>query len=459
MYYADILNGIMLVLTGGILALMLVSSILEKEKRAALLSFLFMLSVSATWVLLTLYNHVSWVRTANFALLAGAGAFGLLSLLKFFPKRQVRDLSNVQRYDERDAMFSRNNLQYYPDLMERYYSAHPDKKEVDARIHEKTELGEPGSVYYDPYVSPVFEAAFGYLARTRPASKGDPNPNPPKTGTLDKEKLARTIAETARLYGAVDVGFVPLEPYHFYTHTGRRAEDWGQEVTNNHKTAVVIVVAMDVDMIKEAPGLPVIMESARQYVESAKIASIIAQYLRDLGFQARAHTDGNYEVLCVPLAVEAGLGVLGRIGIFMHPVYGPCVRISAVTTELELPASKLPAQPESMKTMEFFCDICKKCARNCPTQSICINGEPRSRGFTHWGINQETCFAYWKHTGTDCGFCIRVCPYTKPDTLIHRLVRFYISRNPVNQRIALFMDDLFYKRFPKTAPPAARGSF
>lgn len=449
MDFVDILNGVMLVLSGIVLALILVSSIIEKEKRAALLSLVFLVAASAAWVLLTLFNGTPLVRTINIAFLAVSAAFGLLSLLKFFPVRQVRDLSNARQYDERDAMFSRNNLQSYPELMERYYSANPDKKEIDARIHEKTELGEPGAVYYDSYISPVCDAALGYLARTRSASKGEPNPNPPDPAALDKEKLARTIAETARLYGAVDVGFVSLESYHFYSHTGRRAEDWGQEVNSLHKTAVVIVVAMDVEMIKDAPGLPVIIESSRQYVESAKIANIIAQYLRDLGFDSRAHTDGNYEVLCVPLAVDAGLGVLGRIGIFMHPVHGPCVRISAVTTELELPAANELNRLKSMETIEFFCDICKKCADNCPTQSICPGEEPESRGFTHWGINQETCYSYWKHIGTDCGFCIRVCPYTKPDTLIHKMVRFYISRNPMNQRIALFMDDLFYKRFPK----------
>lgn len=49
----------------------------------------------------------------------------------------------------------------------------------------------------------------------------------------------------------------------------------------------------------------------------------------------------------------------------------------------------------------------------------------------------------------DCGMCISVCPYTKPDSLAHRLVQFYISRNSVNQQIALFMDDLLYGRRKK----------
>jgi len=73
----------------------------------------------------------------------------------------------------------------------------------------------------------------------------------------------------------------------------------------------------------------------------------------------------------------------------------------------------------------------------------------------HWSIQQEKCFSYWKTTGSDCGVCISVCPYTKPNTLIHKFVRFYISRNILNQKIALFMDDLLYgrtKTIPKTNP-------
>jgi len=98
--------------------------------------------------------------------------------------------------------------------------------------------------------------------------------------------------------------------------------------------------------------------------------------------------------------------------------------------------------------MEKFCLICKKCADNCPTLSISEEDEEpiNSRGIKLWSIDQEKCFSYWKTIGTDCGICIRVCPYTKPNTFIHKLVRSYISRNPINQRIALLMDDLFYSR-------------
>jgi reductive dehalogenase len=249
------------------------------------------------------------------------------------------------------------------------------------------------------------------------------------------------IKNIARYYGAVDVGITRVEPYHVYSFAGRREENWGTQIDLEHKSAIVVVVAMDFKMMKQAPSLPAILESSRRYVEVAKIANIIAEYLRQIGYKARAHTDGNYETLCVPLAVDSGLGELGRMGILVHPQFGPCVRLSVVTTELEL----IPSEIKKFHIKEF-CRICKKCAENCPTNSIVMEEEPETRGFVHWTIEQEKCFGFWKNAGTDCGFCIRVCPYTKPDTLLHKLVRFYISRNTLNQRIALFLDDLLYGR-------------
>ena len=188
-----------------------------------------------------------------------------------------------------------------------------------------------------------------------------------------------------------------------------------------------------------------LQESAQKYVEAAKISNIVAAYIRQFGYRARAHNDANYDVLCVPIAVESGLGELGRMGLFMHRTHGPCVRLAIVTTDLELPDS--PQKPDLY--MGEFCRICKKCADNCPSKSISKGEEPSSRNVRHWSILQEKCFSYWKTIGSDCGLCISACPYTKPDTLIHKAVRFYISRNPLNQKIALLMDDLLYGRYKK----------
>jgi ferredoxin len=438
-------NWIVFAISEALLMLFLVSSLLEREKRAAIISLAVVVVNSGLWIALNLFMHFKWVFFLNFALLILLVVFVIVSLIKFFPLANQRDLSAVRPFDERDHMFSRNNLKSHPQLAKKYYAAHPEKKEIDAKIHSKPGFEEPGRVFYDSLYTPVFDAVFYHLKQTRSAARGEPSAEKKK---VNKEKLAQVVQETARYYGAVDVGITSLKPYHLYSHAGRHAEDWGKKIKNNHRTAIVIVVAMDVDMIKSAPALPVVLESSRQYVEAAKIANIIAAYIRYLGYAARAHIDGNYQLMCVPAAVDAGLGTLGRIGLLMHPVYGPCVRISAVTTELELPPTSTTKNSHTwnLRTIDHFCDICKKCADNCPTQSICKGEEPSSRGFRHWSINQETCYSYWKTIGTDCGFCIRVCPYTKPNTLMHKLVRFYISRNTLNQRIALFLDDLFYSR-------------
>ena len=439
------INWIVFALSEALLILLLVSSLLEKEKRAVIFSLSAVVANPVFWTLLNLFIHLKWILFLNLALLILLVVFVIVSFIKFFPSPDQRDLSGIQPFDERDHMFSRNNLKAHPHLAEQYYAAHPEKKEIDDKIHMKPEIEEPGRVFYDSQYTPVFDAVFYHLKQNRSAAWGEPLGEKKK---VDKEKLAKVVQNIARYYGAVDIGITSLKPYHLYSHAGRHAENWGEKIENNHCTVISIVVAMDVDMIKSAPALPVAQESARQYVEAAKIANIIAAYIRYLGYAARAHIDGNYHLMCVPAAVDAGLGALGRMGLLMHPVYGPCVRISAVTTELELAPTinTKNSTTWNLSTIDHFCDICKKCADNCPTQSIYKEEEPSSRGFRHWSINQETCFSYWKTLGTDCGFCIRVCPYTKPDTLIHKLIRFYISRNSLNQRIALLMDDLFYGR-------------
>lgn len=435
-----VINFVLLAASDAFLLLLVLAGVREREYRAAAISFLILLVNSSLWAAFLVFAHVPVIFSVNLAVVAALFCFIFISLLTFFPQREERDTSNIQRYDERDNMFARNNLKYHPELAARYYDSHPEKRATDRKIHEKPGLGEPGAAYYDPLVSPVFDAAFTYLSRTRFAAVGE---TPKEKKKIDKEKISEIIAAVARFYGAVDVGITPLRAYHFYSHAGRHSKNWGEPIESSHRWAVVIAAAMDIAMIKQAPALPVILESSRQYVECAKIAHIIAQYLRGFGCDARSHSDGNYQVLCVPLAVDAGLGELSRMGIFLHPVFGPCVRLSVVTTEVELAPTH---KEKSAYRIEEFCRVCKKCADNCPSKAIPTGEEPSSRGVRHWSIDQERCFSLWKSMGTDCAFCISVCPYTKPDTLVHKLVRFYISRSSLNQRIALFFDDLLYGR-------------
>lgn len=443
----SVLNLVVLAASSIFFFILAFSSYREKEIRAACISLASMIVNGVIWAVFL--SGIEALTPINIIVLFFLGGFGLISVLPFFPgKSGGRDLSAIEPYDERDNMFARNNIQHHPDLMEKYYQMRPANRTIDQQIHAKPEFGEKAQLFHDAYTAPCYEAAFEFLERSIPLSNGE---TAPEKKPIDKETFCATIAEFAKFYGACDVSFVKLKDHHFYSRKGRHAHHWGDPTDREYDTGIVIAVPMRVNMIKKGPTSTVLQESAQKYVEAAKISNILAGYIRMFGYRARAHNDANYDTLCVPAAVESGMGELGRMGILMHRVHGPCIRLALVTTELSLPESE-SGRPMFMGE---FCKICKKCADNCPSGSITHGDEPVSRNVRHWSIKQEQCFSYWKTIGSDCGLCIAVCPYTKPDTLIHKFVRLYISRNIVNQKIALFMDDLLYgrqKELPKTNP-------
>ena len=411
------------------------TSLAEKENRAFWVSGGLTLSAAVFWIAIPAAG-----TGVNLAVILFLIAFSIVSFVRFFPSpaKQPRGVPSIQ-YDERDTMFARNNIQHYPDLMEQYFNMRPETRSTDLQIHNKPEFGSPEQRFHDDYTAPVYDAAFEYLAQTIPLSDGVPSPEQKE---VDKTKFAACLKDMVHCYGGCDTGIIPLASHHFYSHKGRHADNFGDKTDQTYKTAIVIVVPMRTVMLKQSPTASVIQESAQKYVEAAKISNIMAGYIRKFGYRARAHNDANYETLCVPLAVESGMGELGRMGLFMHKVYGPCVRLAVVTTDLELP----PTRADRDLNMAHFCRICKKCADNCPSGSVLTGDEPESRGCRHWSIDQERCFSYWKSIGSDCGQCVSVCPYTKPDTIMHKLVRHYISRNALNQHIALLFDDLLYGR-------------
>ncbi len=159
---------------------------------------------------------------------------------------------------------------------------------------------------------------------------------------------------------------------------------------------------MSKEMLDTAPNAPTISESAMQYLEVGKLAVQLAAFIRNLGYSAKAHIDGNYDVVCPLVAKDAGLGEIGRMGLLMTPNLGPRVRIAVVTTSLEL----IPSKKEDKNSVIDFCIKCKKCATTCPAQAISFTDRTKINDVLRWQINQESCFTYWTKTGTDCGKCI-----------------------------------------------------
>jgi reductive dehalogenase len=205
---------------------------------------------------------------------------------------------------------------------------------------------------------------------------------------------------------------------------------------------------MDHEMMQSAPLGTSVMESSEQYLGSGVLALKLAAYIRDMGYDATAHIDGNYELICPLVAVDAGLGVIGRMGLLMTPDLGPRVRISVVSTSMPLIQS--PSKPD--RTTLHFCDLCKKCADNCPVAAIPKGPQTKTEDISRWQISSEKCYHFWTVSGTDCGRCLTVCPYSHPDDWFHRFIRWGIKNNLLFRHLAVKLDNVFYGRKPSIRP-------
>jgi len=205
---------------------------------------------------------------------------------------------------------------------------------------------------------------------------------------------------------------------------------------------------MDFDIIGCAPHSPTAFESMMEYAKATFISIQIASYIANLGYSATANHLRHYELVLVPLAVDAGLGELGRIGYLMTKEFGPRVRLGAVSTDLAL----IPDQPVDIG-VEDFCKICKKCAVCCPSRSIPFEDQAVNNGILRWKLDEESCFNYWGNCGTDCNICMRVCPWSHYRSFPHNFIREMISCNKFSRRVFSVMDDIFYGKNPKSKKP------
>jgi len=371
--------------------------------------------------------------------------FAVIILILFLPIRGNKIESDVpnNRIDERDTMFSRNELKEGTERFEEYYENDPDKKILDDKFHKRPGLLKHGTTYYNPFHFAAADSSFDTIAELHSMVEGESSDNLVK---VNDEEITQFIKNWSVKLGAKDCGVTEIKEYHLYT-TGGRKERYGKPVVNNHKYAIAFTTEMDKTMIHSAPTGSIVMESAQQYLDSGTVAIQVAQFIRTLGYSARAHIDGNYQVVCPLVARDAGLGEIGRMGLLMTPKLGPRVRISVVTTDLPL----LVDERKPDYSVTDFCKMCKKCAVACPSKAISFEDKKDIDGVNRWQINSESCYTLWCTFGTDCGRCVAVCPYSHPDNLFHNIVRFGIRNSKIYRWFAVKMDDAIYGKKPPTA--------
>ncbi len=106
-------------------------------------------------------------------------------------------------------------------------------------------------------------------------------------------------------------------------------------------------------------------------------------------------------------AIMAGMGWIGKNGLFIHREYGPRVRLGTVLTDFELPGGNT--------ILESKCSSCNRCVNACPAMALSGN-EWQIGAEREQIVDAKACSEYmnqnFKHIGRGsvCGICINVCP-------------------------------------------------
>ena len=267
------------------------------------------------------------------------------------------------------------------------------------------------------------------------------------------EEASKVVTKAGRFYGATKVGFCELDKRWVYsnTHDGRpivfedAVEGYETDekvvIPNSHKYVIAIAVPMEFIENSYAPTT-IEVTSNMGYSRMHVTAGSLAEFIRGLGYHAIPM--GNDTAISVPIAIQAGLGHVGRNGRLITWERGPLVRLCKIFTDLPLAQS-----PQAPAGIIEFCEVCKKCAKHCPSGSISDGlrtyegpTEANQNGSYKWYTNEETCFDYWHEVGTGCSICFRSCSFTKKQGLLHNMAKWFIKNLPVFNPFIVMMDDL-----------------
>ena len=132
----------------------------------------------------------------------------------------------------------------------------------------------------------------------------------------DPAVLSRHIKRLGYFFGADIVGISRLPQWAVYSY-----DEHGKPIELNHQFAISIVVDQDYRTMVGSTGRDWIAEAQamRSYVLCALVACMIADYIRRLGFPARAHHLTREDIVMPPLLLLAGIGEVSRPGIILNP--------------------------------------------------------------------------------------------------------------------------------------------
>ncbi len=281
-------------------------------------------------------------------------------------------------------------------------------------------------------------------------SKGKVNPN--KIPVPDPAEMTRHIKAVARYMGADIVAIARAHPTFMYAGN-RYVQDGAaqdayeqytpQELVRKFPYIIVATTAWDYDKLQAHRHF---IGDAAYHVSQMKGVTILKAlegYVKELGYTA-------LRGVAIPQAagLASGVGELGRNGLLINAKFGARIHMpDPIMTDLPL----VPDQPVDIG-VEDFCKICRKCAINCPTNSITFEDKEVFNGVEKYKINWLTCYKlrpYTHNNWASCLTCATVCPFTKPNVWWRSLTVWTLRTCPIPMRPALVrvlkaIDDRFW---------------
>ncbi|MBW1869427.1 MAG: 4Fe-4S dicluster domain-containing protein [Deltaproteobacteria bacterium] len=226
-------------------------------------------------------------------------------------------------------------------------------------------------------------------------------PEDEKWDVSDPATLTRDIKNAAIYYGADMVGICKLDQRWIYSHSFDlgSGEYNPQEIPGAFQYAIVMGFGEDHQMLRYAPTYIADAETSLGYSRMAITNAYVSKFIKVLGHKAMSCST-NTVGMTIPMAIEAGLGQLGRNGL---------------VTEL--------------------CYSCKICSDKCPSKAILpgertteTRNESNAPGVLKWPIDAEQCMGQWSRIRKPCTICISVCPFNKPNNWFHAMVKMFVDR-------------------------------
>jgi ferredoxin len=248
---------------------------------------------------------------------------------------------------------------------------------------------------------------------------------------------AEAIKALAYYLGVDLAGICRAEPWMYYSHDDEK----GEPIEAYHPNAVVMLIDQGFETMEGASGDDWISgaQSMRAYMRGALLAGIMAAHLRRLGYSSRVHSNAYSEVLHIPAVLMAGLGELSRIGeLVLNPFIGPRSKSIVFTTELPLEADR----PIDFG-LQATCQMCLKCARECPCNAIPFGPKVMFNGYEIWKPDVDKCGRYrlTNANGSACGRCMKTCPYNREDLVESDRLLWLSIEVPQARRALIDYDD------------------